>query len=136
VTATNQESYYDGVSNIARVKAKVKFVSFEPLLERINGGECAEEYRFDSIDEFDWVIIGACTGTYTDLIALRQRYSSLELRRCGPNRYVALPPPAWVREIITAADAANVRVFIKNNILDNAHGDYRLTEGRRDFPSG
>jgi len=137
VTATNQESYYEGVSNIAKIEARVKFVSFEPLLEQINGGECAEEHRLDSIDEFDWVIIGACTGSLVDMQALRARYPALEVRDNKTfTKFVAVPPPAWVREIITAADAANVPVFIKDNILNTAWGDYRLTEGRREFPKG
>jgi protein gp37 len=137
VTATNQESYYDGVSNIAKIEARVKFVSFEPLLEQINGGECAEERRLDSIDEFDWVIIGACTGSLGDMRALRARYPALEIRDNKTfTKFVAVPPPAWVREIITAADAANIPVFIKDNILNVAWGDYRLTEGRREFPKG
>lgn len=94
VTATNQESYYDGVSNIAKVQAKVKFVSFEPLLEQINGGECAEEYRLDSIDEFDWLIIGQQT----------------------PVSAKTEPKIEWVREIVDAAGKARIPVFLKDNL--------------------
>jgi protein gp37 len=94
VTATNQESYYDGVSNIAKVQAEVKFVSFEPLLEQINGGECAEEYRLDSIDEFDWVIIGQQT----------------------PASAKTQPKIEWIREIVEAADKTGVKVFLKDNL--------------------
>lgn len=128
VTATNEGPFQVAMKHLPYVQAQVKYISFEPLLNRIltTPGQL-ERY-------VDWLIIGACTGTYLELIALRERYSALELRRCGPNRYVALPPPAWVREIVSAADAANVPVFIKNNILDNANGEYRLTEGRREMP--
>jgi protein gp37 len=95
VSATNQEQYYDGVSNIGRIEAKVKFVSFEPLLEQINGGECAEEFRLDSIDEFDWIIIGQQT----------------------PVSIKTAPKIEWIKEIVDAADHAGIPVFLKENLI-------------------
>ena len=115
VTATNQESYYDGVSNIAKVEAKIKFVSFEPLLEQINGGECAEEYRLGSIDEFDWLIIGACTGTVKEMSRLVDKYPHLTPMQWG-NKWTAQPQIKWLREIVEAADKAGVPVFLKDNL--------------------
>ncbi|MBV6343702.1 DUF5131 family protein, partial [Candidatus Magnetobacterium casense] len=118
VTATNQESYYDGVSNITKVEAKVKFVSFEPLLERINGGECAEERRLDSIDEFDWLIIGACTGTREEMFRLCNLSdgNSELLPKPFNNKWTAQPKIEWVNEIVEAADRAGIKVFLKDNL--------------------
>jgi protein gp37 len=129
ITATNEVTFQLAMKHLPYVQAQVKYLSFEPLLSRIltTPGQL-ERY-------VDWLIIGACTGSLADMQALRGRYSALEVRDNKTfTKYVAVPPPAWVREIITAADAANVPVFIKDNILDTAWGDYRLTEGRRDFP--
>jgi protein gp37 len=92
VTATGQESYYDAISNLAGIEAKVKYISFEPLLEQINGGECAEEVRLGSIDECDWVIIGSQTKPYKP------------------------PEIEWVGEIVSACDQAKIPVFLKNNL--------------------
>jgi len=134
VTATNTDMLMNAINCLEEVQAKIKYLSLEPLLSWAD----TSKWRYpltDSLKAVNWIIIGACTGTYTDLISLQQRYSALELRRLGPNRYVAFPPPAWVRKIITAADAANIPVFIKDNILNSAQGDYRLTEGRRQFPN-
>jgi protein gp37 len=117
VTATNQESYYDGVSSIAGVEAKIKFVSFEPLLAQINGGECAEEYRLDSIEEFDWVIVGACTGSLKEMLALglKDEFPDKRVLRWG-KKWTLQPRIEWVREIVEAADKAGVKVFLKNNL--------------------
>jgi protein gp37 len=95
VSATNQEQYYDGVSNIAGIEAKIKFVSFEPLLEQINGGGCNEEYRLDSIEEFDWVIIGQQT----------------------PVSARTQPRIEWIYEIMQAANRSRIPVFLKDNLL-------------------
>lgn len=120
VTATNQESYYDGVSNIAKVEAKVKFVSFEPLLEQINGGECAEECRLDSIDEFDWLVIGACTGSSWEMVHLGEKYNRDLTEPSAMTRldtkWALQPRIEWVREIVSAADKAGVKVFLKDNL--------------------
>uniref|UniRef100_A0A6M3J573 DUF5131 family protein n=1 Tax=viral metagenome TaxID=1070528 RepID=A0A6M3J573_9ZZZZ len=68
------------------IEAKVKFVSFEPLLSQI---------EFDCYTDFvDWVIIGAQT----------------------PRSEKAFPKWSWVREIIEAADKASIPVFLKPNL--------------------
>jgi protein gp37 len=128
VTATNGKMVDDAGYWLERIDAKVKYLSLEPLLEPIQ--------LYFGKPGINWVIIGACTGSLGDMQALRARYPALEVRDNKTfTKFVAVPPPAWVREIITAADAANVPVFIKDNILDTAWGDYRLTEGRREFPN-
>jgi len=54
VTATDHHHYLDAVKHLREVEAKVKFLSLEPLLHRIN-----VDY-----DCFDWVLIGAQTKPY------------------------------------------------------------------------
>jgi len=134
VTATNWLSFSNALGYLATIKAKVKYLSFEPLLEHIQM-DMLQKVLFPQV--INWVIIGACTGSLADMQALRVRYPALEVRDNKTfTKFVAVPPPAWVREIIPAADAANVPVFIKDNILNTAWGDYRLTEGRRECPKG
>jgi protein gp37 len=135
VTATNTDMLMNAINCLEEVQAKIKYLSLEPLLSWADTSKWNYPLT-DSLKAVSWIIIGACTGTYEEMQSLLRIYSALEMRRMGANRYVAVPPPAWVREIITAADAANIPVFIKDNILDNARGDYRLTEGRREFPKG
>jgi protein gp37 len=122
VSVTNAEQYIDSVSDIAKVEAKVKFISFEPLLEQINGGECDEERRLDSIDEFDWIIIGQQT----------------------PVSPKTAPKVEWIREIVKAADKAKIPVFLKENLRPLLFQNYTLpvwarkkgslTISRQEFP--
>ena len=89
-TATNTEMFVDGMDSIYKVKAKVKFLSFEPLLEWhikpdvLLGNMTAQQ--------LDWVIIGAQTKPYKP------------------------PKLEWVREIVEACDKAGISVFLKNNL--------------------
>ena len=146
VTATKQESYYDAVSNIAKVEAKVKFVSFEPLLEQINGGECTEECRLDSIDEFDWAIIGACTGTELEMQRLAVNKGNMWIMSYG-KKWTAQPQIEDLKEIVGAADKAGIKVFLKDNLeplLCGAKehwelfyaGDYMMQGLRQELPEG
>lgn len=52
VTVT-QQTETDKIEEIKKVRAKVKFVSFEPLLEKIKA----------NLEGIDWVIIGKLTGS-------------------------------------------------------------------------
>ncbi len=78
------------------IEAKVKFISFEPLLERVKFGYYA--------DFVDWVIIGAQT----------------------PYSPETAPKMSWVQDILVAAsNAGNIPVFMKNNlqpVIDRAPG--------------
>ncbi|MFA5429892.1 MAG: DUF5131 family protein [Candidatus Omnitrophota bacterium] len=75
------------------IKAKVKFISFEPLLGQLCRGYThlwwAENFKKCGIN---WVIIGAQTK---------------------PIKY---PDIEWVKEIVTAADEAGAKVFLKDNL--------------------
>jgi len=72
---------------LGRIQAKVKYVSFEPLLG------ASQIVDIDLKDTgVNWVIIGAQTKPYKP------------------------PKIEWVEEIVTACDKAGVKVFLKNNL--------------------
>ncbi len=93
VSATDAMSAYDAMAELSKVTAAVKYISFEPLLEAINGGECEGE-RLGGLAEagINWVIIGAQT------------------------KPLWLPEWSWVKEIIEAADKASIPVFLKDSL--------------------
>lgn len=115
VTATNELSYVEAVAELANIEAKVKYLSFEPLLERVrNTG------AFMKSAGINWLIIGACTGTNSELTYLNQKYPDLTLMSSPDclniKRWTAQPKIEWVREIVEAADKAGVKVFLKDNL--------------------
>lgn len=80
-----------------------KFVSLEPILEDVH---------FDSYwayGEVGWIIIGAETGR---------------------NRKKVVPHLEWIGDILSAADATGVPVFMKNSLIPVV-GEENM---RRDFP--
>jgi len=79
--ATNAwKTYFD------KFYAKVKFISFEPLLEDIGG------FMGMIIPKADWIIIGSQTKPYNP------------------------PKREWVQEIVESADEAGKPVFLKDNL--------------------
>lgn len=120
VTATNFTAYLKAIGNLADIKASVKFISFEPLLGRINNATLPSLQASIKERHFDWLIIGACTGTMKEMDNLCLRKPSLEQPDLTPmpygNRWTAQPRIEWVREIVEAADKAGVKVFLKNNL--------------------
>ena len=104
VSATNVEQYKQALVGLAVIKAKVKYISFEPLLEYI---PISRSYDFG--EDIGWVIIGGQTA---------------------PQK---LPDPLWVNKIIKACDRAGIPVFCKNNLLGGA-AKYRLESIRQEFP--
>ena len=86
-TATNIEQYKAAVVGLAPIEAKIKYISFEPLLEYIPANP---PYNLDGID---WVILGA---------------------QAKPNKQ---PDSGWVNAILNACDVAGVPGFMKNNLV-------------------
>jgi protein gp37 len=70
------------------VNASVKFISCEPMLERIT---------FNKLNLFDWVIIGGCSRN------TKQRGSQ--------------PDPEWVEHLVQQARDAGCKVYFKPNLL-------------------
>ena len=106
VSATNAETTYTAMDELSKVNATVKFISFEPLLSQINGGECEGE-RLDGLKYagINWVIIGRQT----------------------PASKKTEPKVEWIKEIVEAADKAHVPVFLKDNL-------FPLLEGHNEDP--
>lgn len=95
VSATNYIMYAHARWNLTNIKAKVKFISFEPLLDRIADG-FGFPLRPELLDEsgINWVIIGAQTP-----------FS----KKTAPNKL-------WIDEIEDACKKADIPYFEKNNL--------------------
>lgn len=91
VSITNVRQALAAVTPMAEVEAKVKFVSYEPLLDEV---PCKHIMNL-----VQWVIIGAQT----------------------PYKGSTAPKVEWVREIVEAADKVGVRVFLKNSLSALRH---------------
>lgn len=116
VSATDQEQFIDAMWYLHKVEAKVKYISFEPLLERMNGGEC-EGKRLDYLIEagIKWVIIGSQTGTLSEIKKTMFHYPELTLMPFG-KKWTLQPKIEWVKEIVEACDKAGIPVFLKENL--------------------
>jgi protein gp37 len=78
----------------AKVNAKVKWLSIEPMLEPL---------QFTQLNIFDWIVIGgASPSTQTPTWQ---------------------PPFIWIHELVNQAQAAGVRVYAKTNLLGNESRD-------------
>ncbi len=91
VSSSDNEMAFNASCNLILVKAKVKFVSFEPLLGRI--GNAVLDLLTDKRG-INWVIIGQQT----------------------PVSAKTAPKIEWVKEIVEVADKAGIPVFLKNNL--------------------
>jgi protein gp37 len=78
------------------VKGGIRFVSFEPLLERMP--------KLD-LNGIDWIIIGAETGKRQNKVS---------------------PDYTWIHYISMDADAYNVPIYLKDNLRPNLPHQYRL----------
>lgn len=88
VTATDSWMFGNAVFWLRQIEAKVKFLSIEPLREKI-----LPSY-IGGVEGINQVIIGAQTKPYKP------------------------PKIEWVEEIVRACDKAGVVVFLKNNLRD------------------
>ncbi len=92
-SATSTGEFIVAHKNLIRVNARIKFVSFEPLRERIAFSQYALAVELSGV--VDWVILGAMTG---------------------PKAKQNAPHLEWVHEIVEAADKAGIPVFEKDNL--------------------
>jgi len=101
VTATNWQMTSDAIFTLGdKVKAKVKFISFEPLLESCIGVGSLYDYLNEGLW---WLIIGAQTKPYKP------------------------PKIEWVEEIVEACDKAGIPVFLKDNLYNPMLANYHKT---------
>ena len=94
VTATNPKMLWYGLQSLLKIEAKIKYISFEPLLEAMpNDGGWPLLGSMEACG-INWIIIGAQT------------------------KPTVMPKIEWVREIVEAADKAGIPVFLKNNLRE------------------
>lgn len=86
-TVDRQNRVQPTITAMRKVKAKVRFVSYEPLLE---------ELKFPTMKHFGWVIIGA-----------RSSHGALSEFQ---------PEVAWVNSLIVQAHDAGCKVYCKPNL--------------------
>ena len=116
VTATDSLMLVEALARLEGIKASVKYVSLEPLLAQINDPTRFFKSLSDCLSIVDWLIIGACTGTYKEMTNLARNNSSFLSEMPWGKKWTAQPNPDWVREIVEAADKAGVKVFLKDNL--------------------
>lgn len=80
------------IEYLSRIEAKVKYISFEPLLAWWWQDGCLDLAGYLSEAGINWVILGAQTKPYNP------------------------PKIEWVREIVEACDKAGIPVFLKDNL--------------------
>jgi len=123
VSATDRSMLYAARDFLLGVKATVKFLSLEPLLEKPDRWALA-----NVIPLADWVIIGAVTGVKKDLIDLNKKHPKLALMPYG-NKWTLQPSVEQVEEIVRACDKAAVPVFLKNNLMPLFCGGSHVAHG-------
>lgn len=87
----DEKTFPQALACLAKIKAKVKYISFEPLLGKI-------EWNMPGLVKYsglNWVIIGQQT----------------------PIKKATMPKIEWVEEIVEAADKVGIPVFLKNNLV-------------------
>jgi len=115
-TATDNQMFNYGLVYLSDVKAKVKYASLEPLLGGIEPVGIGSSI-------LDWVIIGACTGSQKELLALAEgiaikqgkTVSDFSLMPYG-KQWTLQPQIEWVEEIKQAARRAGIPIFEKDNL--------------------
>lgn len=98
VSVTSSSSYLGAMHWIPIIKAPVKFISFEPLLEYPFNQANAKIKLINSenlLKLVDWLIIGQQT----------------------PVKISTMPKVGWIEEIVNAADKASIPVFLKDNLI-------------------
>jgi protein gp37 len=104
-TVDRQHRVANAERSFRGVKAGVKWLSCEPLLEPL---------QFSSLEMFDWVVIGASTGS----------------RQADPFA----PPFEWVVDLYRQARAAGCRVYLKHNLFGAVDGHQPGMQGIREWP--
>jgi protein gp37 len=108
VTVTSDGAMTMALQCLSQIEAKVKYLSLEPLLGFIS----MKSHDLRGIA--DWLIIGACTGNYEEMLHLSNRaYDRIKIYG---NRWTLQPKIEWVKELVEAANKAGIKVFLKDNL--------------------
>jgi len=108
-TATSKYAMEIAIHEMTHVKAKIKFLSIEPLLADMGK---YDEQPLKELRIYNWVIIGAQTKPYKP------------------------PKIEWVQEVLVACHNADIPVFMKNNLqplLDKSLG-WEFWKLRQEMP--
>ncbi len=92
-TSVENSDAYDRIAHLKTVRAAIKYLSVEPMLDFVTLTE-------NTLKEIDWVIIGAESGA-------NRRECKIE----------------WVRDLVQQCKAAGVPVFVKQIHLWKANGN-------------
>ncbi len=111
VSATDTPMFIKSLNWLDEIEAKTKYISFEPLLDRIPINSKALQ-----LAGIKWVIIGACTGTMMEMIKVCQEHPESTLCGSPKGKWTAQPKIEWVQEIVQACDKAGIPVFLKKNL--------------------
>ncbi len=120
VSATDTTMFYNACYELKDIKAKVKFISLEPLLDF--------EKPFAVLDMKHWIRNWLWHGIGWVIIGSQTK----------PTVY---PQLAWVEEIVSACDKAGIPVFLKQNLMPLIIDQPRIPEWsstktglRQEFP--
>jgi len=118
VTVTGFQAYANAHFYLWQlVNARVKFLSIEPFL---SWGIGVSPQPYPNLSDHlkaccNWLIIGACTGSWRDIVAMSAKYPALVTMPYG-KKWTLQPKIEWIEEIVRACDKAGVKVFLKNNL--------------------
>lgn len=133
VTVTEKNKLLPALDALDDIQCELRYLSLEPLLG---------DFHIPDLDillggTLNWLIIGACTGSQKELLALAEgiaikqgkTVSDFSLMPYG-KQWTLQPQIEWVEEIVKAADRAGIPIFLKNNLLEtefafNKEGYYR-----------
>lgn len=110
-TVCTDLSFVVAAVKMAAVDAKVKWLSFEPLLTDMWAPHL-------TISQFNWLVIGSYQlKSYSSLEARAGQYHipQLQIMKYG-NNWTLQPRIDWVKKLVDAADAAGIKVFLKGNL--------------------
>jgi len=115
VSVTNQSQYDDAIKYLKGIRAKVKFLSIEPLLDWADDSSFVLDWLIHG--NIKWLIIGAMTGSLEDIKKMFMEYPQLTPMPWG-KKWTLQPKIEWVEEIVKAADKAGIPVFLKDSLLE------------------
>ena len=110
VTATDTRMALEACLKLGDIKAPIKYLSLEPMLNSINLPP--EHLKVCGINQ---LIIGSMTCGGGEVSKVAAQFPQLTLMPYG-NRYTLQPRIEWVEEIARAADRAGIPVFLKDNL--------------------
>ena len=133
VTATNTDMLFNACHYLRSINATVKYLSLEPFLDWDTFGVDTLTTRLFYDAHISSLIIGAWTGSFSEVADLNDRYPLCSAFRYG-NKWTLQPAIEWVEEIIEVADRAGIQVFMKDNLAPLYASHYQHYQLRQEIP--